>query len=73
MADICDIANDAAQEELERNLAAARRKQNTVSRTHCLDCEEEIPADRQRLGGKTRFLSCQLDYEQRNRTNIRRG
>lgn len=73
MADICDIANDAAQEELDRALANARTADISVSRATCLDCEEPIPEERQLLGGKLRCMSCQQDHETRNRTQIRRG
>ena len=72
MADIADIANDAAQAELERSLNNIRSGRSTASRETCLDCEEPIPLERQLLGGKLRCLSCQQDHEQRNRTQIRR-
>lgn len=70
MADSVDIANDHAQDELDRKLACIRHEQTTTSRHFCLDCEEPIPIARQRLGGKVRCLSCQEDLEQRSRTRI---
>lgn len=72
MPDIADIANDAAQAALERNLAAQLARTSTASRSTCIDCEEPIPAERQQLGGKLRCLSCQQDHETRNRSQIRR-
>ena len=70
MADIADIANDAAQAALDRNQANLLTQRSTASRETCIDCEEPIPAERQRLGGKLRCLSCQQDHEQRNRSQI---
>lgn len=73
MADLVDIANDAAQEALDRNLACVRQQQTTTSRFFCLDCEEPIPLARKRLGGKSRCLSCQEELELRRKTQIGRA
>lgn len=73
MADVIDIANDFAQDALDRRLASIRQEQTTTSRHFCLDCEEPIPIARQRLGGKTRCLSCQEELELRHRTQIGRS
>lgn len=72
MADIADIANDAVQATLERNLAGLLGNRSTASRETCIDCEDVIPPERRRLGGKVRCLSCQQDHETRNRSQIRR-
>ncbi|WP_460125283.1 TraR/DksA C4-type zinc finger protein [Pseudomonas sp. H3_G09] len=37
------------------------------SLTHCQDCDNEIPPARQALGGKTRCVPCQADFEQSKR------
>ncbi|MGP5210290.1 TraR/DksA C4-type zinc finger protein [Psychrobacter alimentarius] len=64
MSDIIDRANDQAQEELERNLAKAARF-DQPSLTECIDCGEDIPERRQRLGGVTRCIDCQNNIEGR--------
>ena len=64
MTDIIDRANDQAQEELERNLAKAARF-DTPSLTECIECGEDIPERRQRLGGVTRCIDCQSHLESR--------
>lgn len=64
MSDIIDRANDQAQAELNRNLANAQRF-DTPSLTECMDCGEDIPLQRQRLGSVTRCIDCQSSFEQR--------
>ena len=64
MSDIIDRANDQVQEALERNLAQAPRF-DTPSLTECMECGEDIPERRQRLGGVTRCVDCQNNIEQR--------
>ena len=64
MSDIIDRANDQAQEELTRNLAKAQRF-DTPSLAECIECGEDIPERRQRLGGVTRCIDCQSVIERR--------
>ncbi|WP_201585258.1 TraR/DksA C4-type zinc finger protein [Psychrobacter sp. HII-4] len=64
MSDIIDRANDQAQEELNRNLAKAQRF-DTPSLAECVECGEDIPERRRRLGGVTRCIDCQSVIEQR--------
>lgn len=64
MSDIIDRANDQAQEELERNLAKAARF-DQPSLTECIDCDEDIPERRRRLGGVSRCIDCQSVIERR--------
>lgn len=64
MSDIIDRANDQAQEELNRNLAKAQRF-DTPSLAECVECGEDIPERRQRLGGVTRCIDCQSVIERR--------
>lgn len=64
MSDIIDRANDQAQEELNRNLAKAQRF-DTPSLAECVECGEDIPERRRRLGGVTRCIDCQRVIEQR--------
>ncbi|BBI68735.1 transcriptional regulator, TraR/DksA family [Psychrobacter pacificensis] len=64
MSDIIDRANDQAQEELERNLAKAARF-DQPSLAECVECGEDIPERRRRLGGVTRCIDCQSVIERR--------
>lgn len=64
MSDIIDRANDQAQEELNRNLAKAQRF-DTPSLAECIECGEDIPERRRRLGGVTRCIDCQSVIERR--------
>lgn len=66
MADITDIASEKEQAEIEARLAAHRfNRDNQKELLFCADCEEEIPIERRKLGGKRRCISCQEDHEQR--------
>lgn len=67
MADVADIANDRAADELSERLA--NRVQFTgVSSSHCEDCDEEIPPlRRQTLSGVTTCVDCQQMREDRRR------
>lgn len=64
MSDIIDRANDQAQEELNRNLAKAQRF-DMPSLAECVECGEDIPERRRRLGGVTRCIDCQSVIERR--------
>ena len=64
MSDIIDHANDQAQEELERNLAKAQRF-DQPSLEECMDCGEDIPYQRQQIGGVKRCIECQACMERR--------
>ena len=65
MSDIIDRANEVAQEEIDRLLASACRF-DTPSLAECIDCSEDIPEGRQRLGGVTRCIDCQSEHEKRS-------
>ena len=43
--------------------ALARPRPSGPSLAHCIDCDDEIPAARQALGGITRCVPCQTLYE----------
>jgi phage/conjugal plasmid C-4 type zinc finger TraR family protein len=64
MADDIDRANDIAQESLERSLAKAA-KFSEPSYSECLDCGEDIPYQRQQLGGVKYCIDCQTVLERR--------
>lgn len=57
-----------AQEQRERDKAIeARPRPSGPSRTHCQECDNEIPAARQALGGIVRCVPCQTTFEQGKR------
>lgn len=64
MADDIDRANDIAQESLERSLAKAKRF-DAPSYPECIDCSEDIPYQRQQIGGVKRCIDCQNIKERR--------
>lgn len=65
MADDMDLASARSEEFLADSLAAVQRQLSTgPSRTHCEDCEEEIPAARRKARpGCTRCVDCQTTHE----------
>ena len=60
-----------AQEQRERDKAIeaqlARPRPSGPSRTHCQECDNEIPAARQAQGGIVRCVPCQTTFEQGKR------
>ncbi len=64
---------DRAQAVQELTLHAALGAQRLVARpagpslTHCQECGDEIPAQRQAFGGITRCVPCQSTFERVNR------
>lgn len=61
MADEIDIANDRAQQDLDRALAAARRHEPPLAPTgFCYNCTKSLP-DGHRFCDK----DCREDYEHR--------
>ena len=69
MGDWLDHAKAIEELERERSIQAqlARPRPSGPSRSHCLDCDEQIPAKRQALGGITRCVPCQSLTEQGQR------
>lgn len=69
MGDWLDHAKAIEELERERSIQAqlARPRPSGPSRSHCLDCDEQIPAKRQALGGITRCTPCQTTFEKGNR------
>lgn len=63
---------DRAQElEIEtRNAAIAnqRRKQSTISHSHCVECGDAIPKARQMFGGVSRCVACQQYFEKKEKS-----
>lgn len=62
MVDFADVASDLEQERLTKSLNN-RRQFDAVSELDCDDCGEEIPAQRRTLGGVTRCIQCQTNFE----------
>lgn len=62
MADIIDQANDHAELMLSRQLKNAQ-KFNAPSRKNCIDCDDDIPLERQKLGAVLRCIDCQQEYD----------
>lgn len=64
MADDIDRANDIAQQSIERIISNAP-KFNEPSYSECVDCGEDIPYERQQIGGIKRCIDCQTVMERR--------
>ena len=58
MADDIDRANEIAQASIERMIDRAP-KFNEPSYPECMDCGEDIPYQRQKIGGVKRCIDCQ--------------
>lgn len=69
MPDWVDRAVARGDLELERALAAqlARSRTSGPSRSDCIDCGDDIPPERQALGGVTRCVRCQTAHERNYR------
>lgn len=66
MVDWFDRAQELEQRQRDQAIKAQLLTPVPVGRslTHCQDCDNEIPPARQALGGKTRCVPCQTDFEQ---------
>lgn len=64
---VCPFDRAQALELRQREQAIkaqlACKRPTGPSRTHCEDCDNEIPAARQVLGGMTRCVPCQSTFE----------
>ncbi|MDJ0088225.1 TraR/DksA family transcriptional regulator [Pantoea allii] len=60
MADSMDLVQARVEEELQRNLANARRQPAGAGEFFCVVCDEEIPEARRRaVQGVTHCVTCQ--------------
>ena len=50
MADEADLANDLAQQDLERRIAAARQRTHGLFSLVCHDCGDQLPEHRRERG-----------------------
>ena len=68
---VCPFDRAQALELRQRELAIkaqlAGKRPTGPSLTHCEDCDCEIPAARQALGGMTRCVPCQTTFERSDR------
>ena len=68
---VCPFDRAQALEQRQReqaiNAQLAKTRPIGPSRSHCLDCDNEIPTARQALGGITRCTPCQSRFEQGKR------
>ena len=64
MADEADLANDLAQQDLERRIAAARQRTHGLFSLVCCDCADALPEHRRERG---RCVACQEKRELRER------
>ena len=65
MVDWFDRAQELEQRQRDQAIAAQLSKPRPIgpSRSECLDCDGEIPAARQALGGILRCVPCQTIFE----------
>lgn len=63
MADLADIAQEQA--EAMQALTARPSQFDRPSRTDCIECGEDIPMKRQKLGGVIRCFECQNTLERK--------
>ena len=62
MVDLVDMAEEFQAMNLQERINA--RTQFTAHSNHeCEDCDVEIPVQRRALGGVTRCIKCQTEYE----------
>lgn len=62
MVDLVDMAEEFRAHQLEQQILA-RTQFSAHSHHECDDCGEEIPAQRRTLGGVTRCIQCQTEFE----------
>jgi phage/conjugal plasmid C-4 type zinc finger TraR family protein len=69
MGDWLDDAKAIEELERERSIQAqlARPRPSGPSRSHCLECDNAIPAQRQAMGGISRCTPCQTTFEKGQR------
>lgn len=70
MADIIDRANDRAEEILADTLRDRERARKPRAGDYCVDCGEEIPANRRQF---SKFVIRCLDCQSAHELRIRQG
>lgn len=66
-----DYAQDIEMNARNAAIEAQRGKVSTISTTHCVDCGEAIPQERQAIGGVCRCIECQQYVERKAKINGR--
>lgn len=62
MVDLVDMAEDFRAQQLQASISS-RPQFDKESELDCEDCGVEIPAQRRALGGVTRCVQCQINFE----------
>ncbi|WOE42915.1 TraR/DksA C4-type zinc finger protein [Acinetobacter chinensis] len=62
MVDLVDMAEEFRARQMQESINA-RQQFGTASELDCDDCGEEIPQIRRELGGVTRCIQCQTNFE----------
>ena len=65
--DDLDRAQDIEMASRNAAIASQRDKQGHTSLSHCQDCGDAIPALRLKIGGISRCIDCQHDFERSSR------
>lgn len=66
MVDLVDMAEDFRAKQMQEKLNA-RPQFEADSELDCNDCGEEIPTQRRALGGVTRCIQCQTNFEEKQK------
>ena len=62
MVDLVDMAEEFRAQQMQASINS-RQQFTTVSELFCEDCGAEIPAQRRAIGGVTRCIQCQTNFE----------
>lgn len=65
--DDLDRAQEIEMASREAAIASQRQRQGQQTLSHCQDCGEAIPAQRQKIGGISRRIDCQHYFEKAER------
>lgn len=68
--DDLDRAQDLEMASRNAAIAAQQSKQVKVTLSHCQDCGEAIPKNRQNLGGILRCVECQQQLENKQKRGL---
>lgn len=62
MVDLVDMAEEFRAHQLQQHINA-RTQFETESASECEKCDVEIPTQRRAIGGVTRCIQCQTEFE----------
>lgn len=66
MVDLVDMAEEFCAHQLEQRINA-RTQFEAESAFECEECDVEIPAQRRAIGGVTRCIQCQTEFEAKHK------